>query len=58
MPKMLNLGFPEVQTVDLWGTWATGAFYPGGVYDIYERMVTFAATILARTLPPQPRPPA
>jgi hypothetical protein len=46
MPKMLNLGFRgKVQTWwDLWGTWATGAFYGQRVYDIYERMVTFAAT--------------
>jgi hypothetical protein len=46
MPKMLNLGFRgKVQTWwDLWGTWATGAFYGQRLYDIYERMVTFAAT--------------
>lgn len=46
MPKMLNLGFRgKVQTWwDLWGTWATGAFYGQRVYDIYERMVEFAAT--------------
>jgi hypothetical protein len=46
MPKMLNLGFRgKVQTWwDLWGTWATGAFYGQRVYDIYERMVAFAAT--------------
>jgi hypothetical protein len=46
MPKMLNLGFRgDVQTWwDLWGTWATGAFYGQRVYDIYERMVEFAAT--------------
>jgi hypothetical protein len=46
MPKMLNLGFRgNVQTWwDLWGTWATGAFYGQRVYDIYERMVEFAAT--------------
>ncbi len=51
MPKMLNLGFRgKVQTWwDLWGTWATGAFYGQRVYDIYERMVTFA-----RTDPPHP----
>ena len=44
MPKMLNLGFRgKVQTWwDLWGTWATGAFYGQRVYDIYERMVEFA----------------
>jgi hypothetical protein len=46
MPKMLNLGFRgKVQTWwDLWGTWATGAFYGQRVYDIYERMVEFART--------------
>jgi hypothetical protein len=51
MPKMLNLGFRgKVQTWwDLWGTWATGAFYGQRVYDIYERMVTFAATDPAHT---------
>jgi mannosyl-glycoprotein endo-beta-N-acetylglucosaminidase len=44
MPKMLNLGFRgKVQTWwDLWGTWATGAFYGQRVYDIYERMVEWA----------------
>jgi hypothetical protein len=46
MPKMLNLGFRgKVQTWwDLWGTWATGAFYGQRVYDIYEKMVAFAVT--------------
>ena len=46
MPKMLNLGFRgKVQTWwDLWGTWATGAFYGQRLYDIYERMVAFART--------------
>jgi len=46
MPKMLNLGFRgKVQTWwDLWGTWATGAFYGQRLYDIYERMVEFAKT--------------
>jgi Mannosyl-glycoprotein endo-beta-N-acetylglucosaminidase len=46
MPKMLDLGFRgKVQTWwDLWGTWATGAFYGQRVYDIYQRMVAFAAT--------------
>ena len=46
MPKMLNLGFRgKVQTWwDLWGTCATGAFYGERVYDIYTRMVEFAAT--------------
>src|SRR5205823_5152899 len=40
----------EVQTWwDLWGTWATGAFYGQRVYDIYERMATFA-----KTDPPHP----
>jgi hypothetical protein len=51
MPKMLNLGFRgKVQTWwDLWGTWATGAFYGQRVYDIYERMVAFARTDPAQT---------
>ena len=46
MPKMLNLGFRgKVQTWwDLWGTWATGAFYGQRVYDIYTHMVEFAKT--------------
>ncbi len=46
MPNMLNLGFRgKVQTWwDLWGTWATGAFYGQRVYDIYEMMVAFAKT--------------
>jgi hypothetical protein len=46
MPKMLNLGFRgKVQTWwDLWGTWATGAFYGQRVYDIYTQMVEFAKT--------------
>jgi len=46
MPKMLNLGFRgRVQTWwDLWGTWATGAFYGQRVYDIYTQMVEFAKT--------------
>jgi hypothetical protein len=57
MPKMLNLGFRgKVQTWwDLWGTWATGAFYGQRVYEIYERMVTFAATDPPRA--PLPAPP-
>ena len=44
MPKMLDLGFRgRVQTWwDLWGTWATGAFYGQRVYDIYTKMVAFA----------------
>jgi hypothetical protein len=50
MPKMLNLGFRgKVQTWwDLWGTWATGAFYGQRLYDIYTRMVEFAKTDPAR----------
>jgi hypothetical protein len=42
----LSLGFRgKVQTWwDLWGTWATAAMYGQHVYDIYERMVAFAAT--------------
>jgi hypothetical protein len=58
MPKMLNLGFRgKVQTWwDLWGTWATGAFYGQRVYDIYERMVTFAQTDPPHA--PVPPPPA
>jgi len=50
MPKMLGLGFRgKVQTWwDLWGTWATGAFYGQRVYDIYLRMVEFAKTDPAR----------
>jgi hypothetical protein len=49
----LTLGFRgRVQTWwDLWGTWATGALYGQRVYDIYERMVMFAATV-----PPLPPP--
>jgi flagellum-specific peptidoglycan hydrolase FlgJ len=61
MPKMLNLGFRgKVQTWwDLWGTWATGAFYGQRLYEIYERMVTFATTDPAHApLPPPPPPPA
>jgi hypothetical protein len=51
MPKMLSLGFRgHVQTWwDLWGTWATGAFYGQRVYDIYTKMVAFA-----KTDPPHP----
>jgi hypothetical protein len=54
MPKMLDLGFRgKVQTWwDLWGTWATGAFYGQRVYDIYEKMVAFAKTDPAH--PPVP----
>ena len=56
MPKMLNLGFRgKVQTWwDLWGTWATGAFYGQRVYDIYSSMVEFAKTDPAH--PPRPAP--
>ena len=45
LPGTLTLGFRgKVQTWwDLWGTWATGALYGQRVYDIYERMVAFAA---------------
>ena len=54
MPKMLGLGFRgKVQTWwDLWGTWATGAFYGQRVYDIYTKMVEFAKTDPAH--PPVP----
>jgi Mannosyl-glycoprotein endo-beta-N-acetylglucosaminidase len=53
MPGQLKLGFRgKVQTWwDLWGTWATGALYGQRVYDIYLKMVAFAATD-----PPQPAP--
>ena len=46
LPGTLKLGFRgKVQTWwDLWGTWATGAFYGQRLYDIYERMVEFAKT--------------
>jgi hypothetical protein len=56
MPKMLNLGFRgRVQTWwDLWGTWATGAFYGQRVYEIYEHMVEYAK---AHPPPPPPLPP-
>jgi hypothetical protein len=60
MPKMLNLGFRgKVQTWwDLWGTWATGAFYGQRVYDIYERMVAFARTDPPHApVPSSPVPP-
>ncbi len=48
----LRLGFRgNVQTWwDLWGTWATGAIYGQRVYDIYQRMVSFAK--LVPPLPP------
>jgi hypothetical protein len=59
MPKMLNLGFRgKVQTWwDLWGTWATGAFYGQRVYDIYEKMVEFAKTDPAHDPLPGTKPP-
>jgi len=58
LPGTLTLGFRgKVQTWwDLWGTWATGAFYGQRVYDIYERMVTFAQTDPPHA--PVPPPPA
>jgi Mannosyl-glycoprotein endo-beta-N-acetylglucosaminidase len=42
----LKLGFRgKVQTWwDLWGTWATAAMYGQRVYDLYQRIVFFAAT--------------
>jgi hypothetical protein len=43
---------------DLWGTWATGAFYGQRVYDIYERMVRFAETDPAHPPLPLVSPPA
>jgi hypothetical protein len=54
LPGTLTLGFRgKVQTWwDLWGTWATGALYGQRVYDIYQRMVTFAKGVPA--LPPVP----
>lgn len=57
MPGSLKLGFRgKVQTWwDLWGTWATGALYGQRVYDIYTKMVAFAATdppTAPPTLPP------
>jgi Mannosyl-glycoprotein endo-beta-N-acetylglucosaminidase len=53
LPGTLRLGFRgKVQTWwDLWGTWATGALYGQRVYDIYQRMVVFAA------FDPTPPPP-
>jgi hypothetical protein len=53
MPGELKLGFRgKVQTWwDLWGTWATGALYGQRVYDIYLKMVAFAAID-----PPKPAP--
>jgi hypothetical protein len=54
LPGTLMLGFRgKVQTWwDLWGTWATGALYGQRVYDLYQRMVTFAEGVPA--LPPEP----
>jgi phage shock protein A len=54
LPGTLKLGFRgKVQTWwDLWGTWATGSLYGQRVYDIYERMVVFAAS--DPTPPPAP----
>ncbi len=56
MPKMLDLGFRgKVQTWwDLWGTWATGAFYGQHVYDIYEHILDYGK---AHPPPPPPFPP-
>ena len=53
LPGTLKLGFRgKVQTWwDLWGTWATGALYGQRVYDIYTKMVAFAALD-----PPKPAP--
>jgi hypothetical protein len=63
LPGTLSLGFRgRVQTWwDLWGTWATGAFYGERVYDIYERMVLFSGTDPAKPPPkalPAPAKPA
>jgi len=63
LPGTLKLGFRgKVQTWwDLWGTWATGALYGQRVYDIYTKMVAFAATDPpkpAPALPPMAAPPA
>jgi hypothetical protein len=54
LPGTLKLGFRgRVQTWwDLWGTWATGALYGQRVYDIYLRMLLFAAS--HPPLPPKP----
>jgi hypothetical protein len=62
LPGTLKLGFRgKVQTWwDLWGTWATGALYGQRVYDIYERMVLFAAhdPTPRKPAPPAPKPAA
>jgi hypothetical protein len=59
LPGTLLLGFRGmVQTWwDLWGTWATGALYGQRVYDIYERMVTFAKGVPALPAAPIAAPP-
>jgi hypothetical protein len=60
LPGTLKLGFRgKVQTWwDLWGTWATAALYGQRVYDLYEKMVSFAAfdPPQARVDPIQPLP--
>jgi hypothetical protein len=55
----LTLGFRgKVQTWwDLWGTWATGALYGQRVYDLYQRMVTFAKDVPALPAAPIEAPP-
>jgi hypothetical protein len=60
LPGTLMLGFRgKVQTWwDLWGTWATGALYGQRVYDIYERMVTFAKGVPALPAAPIGPPPS
>jgi hypothetical protein len=59
LPGTLTLGFRgKVQTWwDLWGTWATGALYGQRVYDLYERMVTFANGVPALPAAPIAAPP-
>jgi hypothetical protein len=59
LPGTLTLGFRgKVQTWwDLWGTWATGALYGQRVYDLYERMVTFAKGVPALPAAPLGVPP-
>jgi hypothetical protein len=58
LPGTLTLGFRgRVQTWwDLWGTWATAALYGQRVYDIYERMVAFAAQDSGANVPAAPPP--
>ncbi|MFM7225695.1 MAG: glucosaminidase domain-containing protein [Actinomycetota bacterium] len=58
LPGTLRLGFRgEVENWwDLWGTWATGALYGQRVYDLYERMVAFAAGVPRRPAPKVARP--